>query len=1005
MNPVEFIKNAAKSIYIKIRIVLLFLLISNSLFAATFTVVNIANAGVGSLRQAILDANAAGGGDVISFNFGVPTTINLTTCLPQITGITTIDGYSNPGSGVGNLTIEIISPVGCNGFDFAIGSDGSTIRGLVISGGTTGVYLRSSNNTVKGNYLGTNMAGTALATSRLQDCIHLNAAINCTIGGTGGQIDRNIISGATQDGIRLESSSTGMIVVNNYIGTDMTGNNALGNGNHGIEGYSSSHNARVGGTSFSERNVISANLRNGIYFNNCQSPIVKGNIIGMGLDGTTKLGNTNSGIDIQNTGAGPAQIGGITVAERNYSSCNGAFGIVIRFANNSVIKGNWIGVDMTTGLLDYGNFDAAITVTNTADVIIGGALLGEGNICSASGNPSGGADGISIFSTSPRPIIKGNIIGLGADTITPLQNYGHGIECLTCDDGVIGGTTVLERNYVACSFLRGLQLVNSPRISVVGNYIGTDVTGLLDRGGSEMGISVSNSADVKIGGALAGTRNIISGNATSGIEVTGNSPNVIIKGNYIGLGSDGITSVRNDQFGIKISSNQTINSIIGGSTILERNVISSNGTATSHHGISIDGGANIHTIINNYIGTDFTGSVVRGNAGSGININNVSTVIINGNISSANGAWGIQFTSSSSNTIIKNYIGTDVTGGLDFGNGSEGLRYSATSLDNVAGGSLANANIIAYNNGTAGVLLENAAQRNTITFNSIFCNSGLGIDLQSAANESVLPPVILFSGPNSANGTGANLNAIHLYRNVKADGGVKCNCEGELYIDLTTVSSGAWSIIHNLGLTAAEAASVTATQTTPNGSTSEFTPCSTPLPVQYVYFEMTKNLDHTISITWATASEKNNHHFELLRSEDGINFYSIGSIDAIGNNNGISVYNFTDFNPIMGINYYQIKQFDTNGETSYSIIKQVSLTEGNISILGDKEGFTIYGSKSQEELYYQVYSMTGVLLVVGSKMPDDNLSFKVKLAFADAAYIVCATNGYEVTKQKIISLE
>ncbi|MDF2456733.1 MAG: hypothetical protein K0R51_2726, partial [Cytophagaceae bacterium] len=183
---------------------------------------------------------------------------------------------------------------GCNGFDFGVGSDGSTIQGLVISGGTYGVYLRNSNNhVVKGNYLGTNIAGTAIAASRLQDCIHLNTSNNNTIGGTGGQIDRNIISGATQNAIRIQISADATII-NNYMGTDVTGNVGLPNTRNGIEAYNNSHNIRVGGTTFAERNVISANLQNGIYTNGCRSPIVKGNMIGMGADGVTKLGNGQS---------------------------------------------------------------------------------------------------------------------------------------------------------------------------------------------------------------------------------------------------------------------------------------------------------------------------------------------------------------------------------------------------------------------------------------------------------------------------------------------------------------------------------------------------------------------------------------------------------------------------------------------------------------------------------------------------------------------------------------
>lgn len=807
---------------IKLASLFLVMLASEWVSAATFTVTSNADAGTNTLRQAIINANAAAGADLITFNFGAATTITLSTCLPQITGQTTINGYSNPGAGAGNLMIEVISPTGCNGFDFAVGSDGSLIQGLVISGGTTGVYLRNSNNhIIKGNYLGTNMSGTAIATSRLQDCIHLNTSNNSNIGGTGGQIDRNVIAGATQDGIRIETS-TNATIINNYIGVDVSGNVGLPNAQHGIETYNNSHNMRVGGTTINERNIISANLRNGVYCNGSRSPVVKGNMIGIGADGTTKLGNAQSGIDLENTGVGPAQVGGTTLAERNYSSCNGAFGVVLRSANNSVIEGNWLGVDAATGLLDYGNFDAAITVTSSADVRVGGSLSGSGNICSGSGNPGTGADGISIWSNSPRPIIKGNIIGLGADGITPLQNYGHGIECLTCDDGVIGGPTLLERNLIACSFLIGMQLVNSSRMVITNNYLGTDISGTLDRGGAQMGINISSSSDL------------------------------------------------------------------------------------------------------------------------------------------------------------------------------------------IIGGSLANANIIAYNNASAGIVVSGDSQRNTMTFNSIFCNSGPGIDLTGAGNESVLTPTVTASGSNSVSGTGTDGDIIHVYRNSTNDGSGKCNCEGEIYIGTTNVSGGLWFFNHNLALSAADAATVTATQTTPLGSTSEFSNCTAPpLPVELVSFDIIQMAEHVLSIKWSTATEQNNSHFNVQRSTDGVNFETIEVVQGNLNSNVTRYYSTLDADlPEVKVIYYRLMQVDKDGAWSISKIKSVSLDQQSLYILSETDGFTLFFlGDDAAPLYYEVYTVTGVLMMKGVVPYIPAHAVHITLPVAHAVYIVHASAGKYFVQKKILITE
>src|SRR3954463_7546989 len=71
-----------------------------ALLANTFTVTTAADSGAGSLRQALLDANAAGDADTIQFSIpgaGVHTITPLTD-LPLITGPVTIDGYTQPGS-------------------------------------------------------------------------------------------------------------------------------------------------------------------------------------------------------------------------------------------------------------------------------------------------------------------------------------------------------------------------------------------------------------------------------------------------------------------------------------------------------------------------------------------------------------------------------------------------------------------------------------------------------------------------------------------------------------------------------------------------------------------------------------------------------------------------------------------------------------------------------------------------------------------------------------------
>src|SRR5439155_26949600 len=101
---------------------------------STFTVLNTNDSGAGSLRQAILDANAAAGADVINFNIdgGGVQTIAPTSILPQITGAVTIDGTTQPGF-AGSPIIELNGASASAFAGLNITAGNSTVRGLVIN--------------------------------------------------------------------------------------------------------------------------------------------------------------------------------------------------------------------------------------------------------------------------------------------------------------------------------------------------------------------------------------------------------------------------------------------------------------------------------------------------------------------------------------------------------------------------------------------------------------------------------------------------------------------------------------------------------------------------------------------------------------------------------------------------------------------------------------------------------------------------------------------------------
>ena len=188
-----------------------------------------------TLRAAIQEANALAGADLINFNIAPAgaKTIVLGSALPAITSVVIIDGTTQPGFGVTPIIELNAASGGANTLSLQSGSSGSTIRGLVINRapGPAIRLLGTSNNVIVGNFLGTNLAGTAAGPGN-QVGVYIGGVANNNR--VGGPLDgeRNIISGNTVDGIQINGSSSGAtdtVVENNYIGVDVNGTAGLGN--------------------------------------------------------------------------------------------------------------------------------------------------------------------------------------------------------------------------------------------------------------------------------------------------------------------------------------------------------------------------------------------------------------------------------------------------------------------------------------------------------------------------------------------------------------------------------------------------------------------------------------------------------------------------------------------------------------------------------------------------------------------------------------------------------
>ena len=269
------------------------------------------------------------------------------------------------------------------------------------------------------------------------------------------------------------------------------------------------------------------------------------------------------------------------------------------------------------------------------------------------GNNPGVCCGIGIDITGAQAngnIVTGCFIGLDASGTVAIGNGDDGV---TMSRGAannrIGGTSSGERNVISGNLIRGVSLFSDNNL-VLGNFIGTDVTGTIAIGnGAQDGISGAGSNSLIEG-------NVISGNR-SGINLQGNGSTV--KDNYLGTDVTGTIALANSSLGVQTGG--TNNSIVG-------NLISGN---------AIDGigffGAHNNAAQGNRIGTDINGNPSLGNGRFGVHIsggpggpasndNRVEDNVIAGNASA-----GVAIFAGVRNSISRNRI---------FSNGDLGIRLT-----------------------------------------------------------------------------------------------------------------------------------------------------------------------------------------------------------------------------------------------------------------------------------------------------------------------------------------
>ena len=505
---------------------------------------------------------------------------------------------------------------------------------------------------IASNLIGTNSAGTGQLGNGA-DGIDVSGSANNTVGGTTNAAT-NVIGANNGFGVQLhDAGSTGNVVSGNWIGVDISGLKALGNGEAGVFVQNVPNNT-IGGAA-GAYNVIGFNSNEGIFVAGAAATgtRVANNYVGLGADGVTAAPNTVDGIVIQGTP-------GVDIAY-NFVSENASYGIHLTGGTcGATIRGNLIGTDIT-GTLDRGNALAGILLDGSNGNVIGGSA-GAATRNVISGN---GRDGIFVFGTSTSNFIQGNYIGTNSSGRGALGNGVDGV-LLQAPGNVVGGNSTAT-NLISGNGSGGVHILGGGTGNAIsGNWIGTDSTGVHPLGNSFYGVFVDGTgvgsvANNVIGTTASGTGNVIVGSGVVNVNIAGTSATgTKVLGNFIGTDVTGALGLFPTPYGIFI--NGSSGNVIGGTTAGLGNLIAASVSA----GLAISNtGASNNLVVGNIIGRGGNGGPSLAN-NLGVLINNASNNTVGGaasgaaNIITGNTTNPIQVTGSGAtgNQITGNVIGS-----------------------------------------------------------------------------------------------------------------------------------------------------------------------------------------------------------------------------------------------------------------------------------------------------------------------------------------------------------
>jgi parallel beta-helix repeat protein len=400
---------------------------------------------------------------------------------------------------------------------------------------------------------------------------------------------------------------------------------------------------------------------------------------------------------------------GASGAVANVVSGNAGNGISLHGSSGNVIAANRIGTNVSGKIAIPNGANGIWLTAASSDNEIGGTRFVDSATHKAN-NPTGskgttqpvfvvppdgnlvsgnGANGILIDGGSQNNMLNGNFVGTTQDGDAAIPNHGDGARILSSNDNTLAGCKFVNNPFVYYNVLsgnrgNGLRIRDSNDVIVQGNFFGIGANNSTIVANYHDGILIDGSSQKTQVGGVIPLGNVSAGNIGNGIEVAGTAAGFITFNTFGGLlAFKGAAPNGND--GLLITST-------GGSQTVRTNVFSGN----IDNGLEIAGNASGVTVGPDIIGLSTKGNSLLPNGGDGVLIggtahNNVIgdyyRSVIPQNTFGGNLGYGLAILDGAhDNDVVNNFIGTDVVGAYALPNQQGGIYVGGYAVRNRIGG-------------------------------------------------------------------------------------------------------------------------------------------------------------------------------------------------------------------------------------------------------------------------------------------------------------------------------